>query len=109
MNARQVIARRRARQDVDEAIAHYLGEGAEQTALDFVDALERAYDRIGRHPGSGSPRYAHELNLPGLRDYQVVRFPYLIFYIECADHSDVWRVLHAERNVAAWMQASDAP
>jgi toxin ParE1/3/4 len=34
----------------------------------------------------------------------VPRFPYLIFYLVGADHVDVWRVLHAERDIAAWMR-----
>ena len=67
MSAKPVVPRARAHQDVDEAIAHYLAEDAPQAALGFVDALEKAYARLGRRPSAGSPRYAHELDLPGLR------------------------------------------
>ena len=67
MRAKPVIPRALANRDVEEAIEHYLVEDAEQAALGFVDALEQAYERISRRPTSGSPRYAHELNLPGLR------------------------------------------
>ena len=105
MKARPVIPRQQANRDIDDAIAFYLGEGAQQAALDFIDALEQAYNHIGRGPASGSPRYAHELNLPGLRCWPLNRFPYLIFYMEQADHIDVWRVLHAERDIPAWIQA----
>lgn len=73
-------------------------------ALGFVDSLEHAYTHIGRNPASGSPRYAHELNLPGLRTWPTPRFPYLVFYVEYEDHVDVWRVLHAKRDIPAWMQ-----
>ena len=103
MKAKAIVPREVARRDVDEAIDHYLGEGAAQAALDFVDALQSAYTHIGRQPASGSPRYAHELNLPGLRYWPLTRFPYLIFYFERDDCVDVWRVLHGQRDIPAWM------
>lgn len=59
---------------------------------------------IGRRPASGSPRYAHDLSLRGLRSRFVMRYPYLVFYVEREDHIDVWRVLHAMRDIPAWMQ-----
>ena len=101
--AKAVIARALANQDVDDAIDYYLGEGGMAVALGFIDALERAYRHIGRHPATGSPRYAHELNLPGLRSWPLKRYPYLAFYIEQSDHIDVWRVLHGERDIPTWM------
>ena len=103
MKSKPVIPRESASQDVDAAIAHYLDESAVQAALGFIDAFEQAYDHIGCHPATGSPRYAHELNLPGLRFWPIARYPYLIFYIEREDHIDVWRVLHAQRDIPAWM------
>lgn len=38
-------------------------------------------------------------------ELEFTRIPYLIFYMEQADHIDVWRVLHAERDIPAWIQA----
>ena len=67
MKAKPVIPREQANRDVDDAVAYYLTEATEAVALGFVDALEQAYGHIARHPATGSPRYAHELNLPGLR------------------------------------------
>lgn len=108
MKAKAVVARAQANQDVDEAIAYYLSESAEHAALGFIDALERAYAHIGRHPATGSPRYAQELNLPGLRVWPLTRYPHLVFYVERPDHIDVWRVLHGQRDIPAWMQAPDS-
>jgi len=102
-----VVPREQANQDVDDAVAYYLEEGAASVALDFIDALEQAYTHIGRHPGTGSPRYGHELNLAGLRSWTLSRYPYLVFYIERPDHIDVWRVLHGQRDIPAWMQDPD--
>ena len=103
MTSKAIILRALARQDIEEAIDHYLGESAPKAALDFIDAVETAYSHLGRQPGSGSPRYAHELNIPSLRFWPLTRFPYLVFYFERDDHVDVWRVLHGKRDVPAWM------
>lgn len=103
MRVRQVIPREAANQDIEEAISFYLGRGAGQAALAFIDALEQAYRHIGRHPASGSNRYAHELDLPGLRSWPLRRYPYLIFYLELDNHIDVWRVLHQHRDIPVWL------
>ena len=104
MKSKPVVPRGRSERDVDDAIAYYLGENAPEAALGFIDALEQAYRHIGRHPESGSSRYARELNLQGLRFWPLSRYPYLVFYMERADHIDVWRVLHGQRDIPAWMQ-----
>lgn len=109
MRTKPVIPRALANRDVEETIEYYVGEGAEQAALGFIDALEQAYERIGRNPASGSPRYAHELNLPGLRFLPLGRYPYLVFFVERGDHIDVWRVLHGQRDIPAWMHQPDMP
>lgn len=109
MKARPVVPRERAIRDIDDALASYLGEAAGPAALGVIDALERAFDHIGRRPGMGSPRYAHELNLPGLRVWPLRRYPYLVFCVERPDHVDVWRVLHGRRDVPAWMQGPHVP
>lgn len=108
MKIKPVVPREQANQDVDEAITYYLEEGTASVALDFIDALERAYTHMGRHPGTGSLRYGHELDLPGLRSWALSRFPYLVFYVEAPDHIDVWRVLHEQRDIPAWMQDPDS-
>ena len=107
MIAKPVVPRELANRDVDEAIAYHLSEAGDRAALGFIDALERAYRHIGRHPGSGSSRYAIELNLPGLRAWPLKRFPHIVFYVETKDHIDVWRVLHGARDIPAWMLETD--
>ena len=108
MKRKPVVPREQASRDVGEAVAYYLNEGSEAVALGFIDTLEKAYSHIARHPATGSPRYAHELNLPGLRARPIPRYPYLVFYVECPDHIDVWRVLHGQRDIPSWMQEPDA-
>jgi toxin ParE1/3/4 len=108
VKAKQVIPREQAHQDVDEAVAYYLNQSADQVALGFIDALEQAYIHIGRHPATGSPRYQHELGLPELRTWPLSRYPYLLFYVERQDYIDVWRVLHSQRDIPAWLQVPDS-
>ncbi|MDT8369722.1 MAG: type II toxin-antitoxin system RelE/ParE family toxin [Longimicrobiales bacterium] len=104
MSLKPVIPRKQAERDIEETIEHYLAEAGETAALGFIDALQSAYGQIARHPASGSPRYAHELDLPGLRCRQLPRYPYLVFYVEGDDHLDIWRVLHAERDIPEWVR-----
>ena len=90
-------------------MTYYLRENATQAALAFIDAVQKAFEHIGRHPAAGSPRYAHELSIAGLRCWPLPRYPYRVFYVERSDHVDVWRVLHAQRDIAAWMHEPDTP
>ncbi len=108
MSTKRVLPRRLARRDVEAAVDHYRREAGPDVALGFIDALEAAYKAVADHPAAGSPRYAHELTLPGLRTRALRRYPYLVFYIERDDHIDVWRVLHAQRDIPASMQESEA-
>jgi len=78
-------------------------EAGEQVALGFIEALEHAYLQLASQPAIGSPRYAHELNLPGLRSWPLQRYPYLLFYVDLPNHIDVWRVLHNQRDIPAWL------
>ena len=102
---RQKRLARRQRADIDvlDIIDHCLVE-APHAAIGFVEALEAAYQHIGRSPATGSPRYAHELNLPGLRCWRCARYPYLVFCMEHEDRIDVWRVLHSGRDMPVYLQ-----
>lgn len=107
MTAQPVIQRELAERDVADIIEYYLDQGADRAALGFIAALEQAYTHLGHHAATGSPRYAHELNLPGLRSWPLTGYPYLVFYVDRDDHVDVWRVLHGQRDIPAWMQEPD--
>jgi toxin ParE1/3/4 len=88
-----------ARQEVAEAIAYYRREGGNVLANRFISALETTVEAIKTAPHAGSPRYTYELNLLNLRQRLVRRFPYLVFYIEYEDRIEIWRVLHAQRDI----------
>jgi toxin ParE1/3/4 len=96
-----------ATMDITAAIDDYLLESP-RAAQGFVDALEAAFVHIRRAPATGSPRLAHELNLPGLRSWPLGRrYPQIVFYVEHTARIDVWRVLHGRRDIAAWLQGDE--
>jgi len=100
-----VVLRGRARHDIDEAIDHYSTVATAAVVLALIDALEATFRQVAEHPASGSPpRYADELALPGLRSLVVKGFPHLVFYVEREADIDVWRVLHAARDIPAWLR-----
>ena len=103
MSPRPLRLRPAAIADLDASADAYAAE-AGAVAVRFAAAIERALDHVARHPGTGSLRYSHMTDLPGLRFWPVARFPYLVFYVEEADHVDVWRVLHARRDIPSLLR-----
>jgi toxin ParE1/3/4 len=99
-----IVPRAVALQDVEDAITYLLQKQANPAAVKLIDALEAAYTHISRHPATGGTRYAHALDLPGLRTWPITGFPYLIFYVELDSHIDVWRVLHMSRDIPEELQ-----
>jgi toxin ParE1/3/4 len=67
----------------------------------FLNEVDRSLMSIGASPSILSPHFAHQLGVAGLRARLLRRFPFLIFYMEEHDHVDVWRVLHAQRDIPA--------
>ncbi|OWV85287.1 plasmid stabilization protein [Rhizobium sp. R635] len=106
MTAKSVIPRQSAREDAESAVDYYAREAGAQVAVDFVDALQSTYALLAEHPASGSLRQAYELGLPDLRSIKLRDFPYIVFYLEQADHVDVWRILHDKQDIPAWLQES---
>ena len=89
--------------DVEQALAYYAVE-APHLELSFLDALEKAHLHIRHNPGTGSLRYAHALDILGLRFWPCQRFPQMVFYIERDDHVALVRVLHGSRDIPATFQ-----
>lgn len=109
MTAKPVIPTRLARQDVEDELTYYLvDEGSEQAALGFIAEIEHAYAHLAKHPNIGSPRYAYELDIPGLRSWPLDRYPHVIFYLERKDYVEVWRVLNGKRDIPSWLLNDDS-
>ena len=107
MSTKAVIPRQKALDDIDSAIDFYVGEAGADVALGFIDALQSAYEFVAGNASAGSPRWAYELGLPGMRSWPVKGYPWLVFYIENEDWIDVWRVLHAKRDIPEWLAGPD--
>jgi toxin ParE1/3/4 len=93
------LLRRLAADDINTVLAHYMAEAGPAIATGFIDALERGLAHIGRHPHSGSLRFAYELDIPELRAWPLTRYPYVVFYVEHESRVDDWRVLHTRRDI----------
>jgi toxin ParE1/3/4 len=104
MTAKTVIRTHHATLDVENEVTHYLiDDGSEPAALGYIQEIEQAYIQIGQHPSIGSLRYAYELDVPGLRSWPLHRYLHLVFYIERADHVEIWRVLNEKCDIPAWL------
>ena len=104
----QIALRAIAISDIEAAMTHYRNEAGPEIAFEFIDTLEGAINHIRQHPLSGSLRFASELEIPELRSWSLQKFPYLIFYVSNKNRVDIWRVLHARRNIPAHL-ISDSP
>lgn len=102
-----ITLRDAAIRDVDEAAIYYTDEAGWETGERFVAAVESVYRSIAEYPGLGARRYEESLGLEGLRARRLDRFPYLVFYIEQPDRIDIWRVLHAQRDIPATLGEAD--
>lgn len=98
-----------ARRDVEDAVRYYVREAGRAVARQFTEAVDAAFSSIAAAPATGSPRYSHVLDVPGLRTYALKRFPYLALYIDRADHIDVVRVLNGARHIPATLSPDRAP
>ena len=78
MKAKRVAVRQAAGRDIEAAVGHYLQEGGAALARRFVAALEEAYRHTRRFPAT-----------------------------EREDQVDVLKVLHAQRDIPAWL--TDGP
>ncbi len=105
--AKPVQFRDLATLDLESASNHYVAEADVATAIRFVNAVEATAQRIGRNPRLGSLRFAYELSLADLRAMSVGKFPYLVFYVERESSIDVWRILHASRDIPTGLREPD--
>ena len=108
MAAKPVQFRELATFDLESASRYYAAEADVTTAIRFVDAVEAAARRIGQNPRLGSLRFAYDLAVPDLRVVAADRFPFLLFYLERETAVDVWRLLHASRDIPASLQDPNA-
>ena len=99
------VLRPQALRDRQGEVRHYRKEGGTRVAVKVVKATNAALDQVELDPGIGSPMLGKRLGIPGLRTWQVAKFPLLWCYFERDDHLDVVRLLGERQNVAAILGA----
>ncbi|MEK7156162.1 MAG: type II toxin-antitoxin system RelE/ParE family toxin [Patescibacteria group bacterium] len=95
-----------AQADVEKAVLYYTGQSLGAAQL-FIGEYKMTIAAIERMPGTGSPRFAHELGIASLRTRSIHRFPYLIFYFEHSRYIDIVRILHMHRDIPNLLSRDD--
>lgn len=95
--------------DIEQATRWYATTAGLMVATSFAAAVQHAIQTLEAHPEAGSPRWAAPLKLDRLRCCRLRRFPYLLFYRLEPDGIEVWRLLHAARDIPASFAALNSP
>jgi toxin ParE1/3/4 len=89
-----------ADRDTDLAADFYAREADIDVALQFLAAVDQAYQRLVEHPHIGTSVKAFEPRLADLRFWLVPGFEsYLVFYVPSPGVVEVVRVLHGARDL----------
>lgn len=64
-----------------------------RVAKKLVDAMKKAPEALQQQLGMGSPAIGQDLDLHGLRACRLDGFPLLLWYLECAGHVLVVRLV----------------
>jgi len=99
------VLRPQASRDQQGEARHYRNEAGTRVAVRLVKATNAALDQIEVDPGIGSPVLGERLGIPGLRTWQVAKFPLMWFCFERSDHLDVVRLLGERQDTAAILGA----
>lgn len=98
MNGR-IDRKPRVRRDLKDHFL-FIGKDSLRTAQRFLRAAEKAFLRLARMPGLGSPWETQNPEFIGLRVWPIARFRnYLIFYRSTEQGIEIIRVLHASRDL----------
>jgi toxin ParE1/3/4 len=95
----RVVRERLAEIDLIKHVT-YIARDRPSVALRFIDAVERAFERLAAMPEIGPVRQFHSPRLLGIRMWPVPDFRnYLIFYRFVAEEIQILRILHAARDL----------
>jgi toxin ParE1/3/4 len=101
-----VVLHDRAQAAIDEILDCYERE-APHVRPGFIDALEAAVHAIGRAPSLASPRFAHQVDWPGLRSLPLKGFPHIVFFVEQPRQLAIIRVLHQSRELETLLEEGE--
>lgn len=108
MDEFRILRRERALRDL-EALTDYLDQHAgPRVAIRFLDAAERSFDQLARHPLMGRAFASFDPRLQELRIFQVAGFArILVYYRPLVDGVEVIRVIHGARDQEAVLTEDD--
>lgn len=92
--------------DRKDSARHYRRVASTSIAEEMVIAARDGLKQIEQNPGMGSPRIGQQLDIPGLRSWQVSGFPLIWFYFEREDHLDVVRLLGERQDILAILNSN---
>jgi plasmid stabilization system protein ParE len=95
MSANRVVYHEGATADVKSAVTWYR-KRSPQSALDFIEELQRATDTICEAP------VPWPIGKSNTRRFLLWRFPFSIIYSEEASTVTIWAVAHASRRPEYW-------
>ena len=87
------VLRPQARADRRKQVRYYREVAGTQVAGKLVDALEKAFDDLGRNPAIGSPTLGQDIGVAGLRTWLIAGFPLCLWYFERTTHVEVARLV----------------
>jgi len=94
-----VVKRRQAERDLEDCFV-FIGKRDLAAGLDFLRAATETFDLLTKMPLLGSPRRLRSSKLRNLRQWPVKGYvDYLIFYRPLQNGIEVFRVLHAKRDI----------
>lgn len=80
-------------------LSYYIALENENAAHNFLDACEKTFEFLARHPLVGSQREFRKPHLQNVRLWPVKDFKkYLIFYRPLSDGVEILHVVHSARN-----------
>ncbi len=100
---RRHVIRPQAEEDLESELGYFEGQGGQELANEFLDAVQHAVDLLYRHPEAGSPRSFGVARLRGLRSWPIPGFEDLRIYYLVSHRSTlrIVRILHGKRDVGA--------
>ncbi len=78
-------------------VVDFISSESRRAANRFIDEVEDALIRIGRHPQIGVER--RELADPPVRFWTLQRYPYLMVYDAAVSPPAILRILHGSRDL----------
>ncbi len=98
---RIVVKREQAKRDIEECFV-FIAEDELDIAINFLVRAEETFDLLAEMPFLGSLKEFRSQKLRNLRTWHVKGFDdYLIFYRPTENGVEVFRVLHAKRDIAS--------